>query len=306
VRKYALLTKKHKTTKNSNETIMKLYQGYDQAELDHQYNARATVEDLPSILAQYAAQSADMRTRLSSFCDIAYGPHADELLDVFPAPEGNSPVLVFIHGGYWRALSKDDSSFMAETFTHAGATVVAVNYSLAPSASLEEIIDQNRRAMAWIHRNISRHNGDPRKIYLCGSSAGGHLVGMLLADDWQEEYCVPKNIVAGACSVSGLYDLTPILHTYINEWVKLDSVSAHKFSPQFHLPASGIPLLISYGEFETDEFKRQSDNYLSAWRSKGFDAEYVAMPGTNHFDVILKLADANTPLTRSLLRMMGL
>ncbi|MCW5233244.1 alpha/beta hydrolase [Verminephrobacter eiseniae] len=287
---------------------MKLYQGYDRAELCHQYNARATVtgEYLAAILAQYSSRSADMRARLRCFCDIAYGPHADEVLDIFPAENGNGPVLVFIHGGYWRALSKDDSSFMAETFTRAGATVVAVNYSLAPSASLEKIIDQNRRAAAWIHRHIARYGADPERIYLCGSSAGGHLAGMLLADDWQEVYGAPKNIVAGACCISGLYDLTPISHTHINDWIKLDSVSAHRCSPQFHLPASSIPLLISYGEFETDEFKRQSDCYLHAWRDRGFAAGYVAMPGTNHFDVVLKLMDRDSPLTRSLLEMMGL
>src|SRR6218665_2787204 len=171
---------------------MKLYQGYDRAELCHQYNARATVtgEYVAAILAQYSSRSADMRARLRCFCDIAYGPHADEVLDIFPAENGNGPVLVFIHGGYWRALSKDHSSFMAETFTRAGATVVAVNYSLAPSASLEKIIDQQRRAAAWIHRHLAPYGAATERISLCGGSDGGHPAGMLLADDGQEVYGV--------------------------------------------------------------------------------------------------------------------
>lgn len=285
---------------------MKLYQGYDQAELDHQYNARATVDNLPTILADYASHSAGMRETLPCHCGLAYGEHADEVLDVFPAPQAGSPVLVFIHGGYWRALSKDDSSFMAQTFTQAGATVVAINYTLAPAASLAEIVAQNRRALAWIWRHIAHYNGDPRRIYLCGSSAGGHLVGMLLADDWQAAYGVPQDVIAGACGVSGLYDLTPIPSIHVNAWARLDAVSARALSPQFHLPGAGTPLLLSYGEFETDEFKRQSDSYLAAWRARGFEGRYVAMPGTNHFDVILKLMDPQAPLTRALLHMMGL
>jgi arylformamidase len=285
---------------------MILYQGYNQEQLDHQYNARATVPDTGVFIEAYASESTKARSRVNGVRDVAYGAHPDELLDIFPAPQADSPVFVFIHGGYWRALSKDDSAFMAETFTKAGATVIAVNYSLAPAASLHEIVAQNRRALAWIHANIARYHGDPKKIYLCGSSAGGHLVGMLLAGGWHAQYGVPEDVVAGACPISGLFDLTPIPHTHINAWTKLDADSAYSLSPQFHLPAVGAPLLVSYGEYETAEFKRQSDSYLTAWRAKGFAGDYVEMPGTNHFDVVLKLAQPDSALTQAILRMMGL
>lgn len=283
-----------------------LYQGYSAAELDRQYNARATVPDATIYLRAYAEQSAAMRVALPCHCGVAYGAHADEQLDIFPAPKPGSPVLVYIHGGYWRALSKDDSSFMAATFTAAGATVVALNYSLAPGVSLDHIVDQNRRALAWVHRHIAQYNGDPAQIYLCGSSAGGHLVGMLLAPGWQQAHGLPDNAVAGACPISGLMDLAPIPATHINEWAKLDAAAARRLSPLHHLPEQGGPLISCVGGAETAEFRRQSRSYADAWRARGLVAEYLEIEGANHFDVVLELAKAGSPLTRALLRMMGL
>ena len=290
----------------TNQASVLLYQDYSAAELDRQYNARATVPDAAIYLRAYAEQSAAMRATLPCHCGVAYGAHEDEQLDIFPAPRPGSPVLVYIHGGYWRALSKDDSSFMAATFTAAGATVVAVNYSLAPAVTLDHIVDQNRRALAWVHRHIAQYNGDASQIYLCGSSAGGHLVGMLLAPGWQHAHGLPASAAAGACPVSGLMDLTPIPATHINEWAKLDATAAHRLSPLHHLPGQGGPLLACVGANETDEFRRQSRAYAEAWRAKGLPGEYLEIAGTNHFDVVLELARPDSLLTRTLLRMMGL
>ena len=283
-----------------------LYQGYSAAELDRQYNARATVPDATIYLRAYAEQSATMRAALPCHCGVAYGEHQDEQLDIFPAPHPGSPVLVYIHGGYWRALSKNDSSFMAATFTAAGATVVAVNYSLAPGVTLDHIVDQNRHALAWVHRHIAQYNGDAARIYLCGSSAGGHLVGMLLAPGWQHAYDLPDRAAAGACPISGLMDLAPIPATHINEWAKLDAAAARRLSPIHHLPEQGGHLLAVVGAAETAEFRRQSRSYADAWRAKGLQADYMEIAATNHFDVVLELAKGDSLLTQALLRMMGL
>ena len=285
---------------------MKRYRNFDTAELDVQYNARATTPNVLDILALYAEESAKARAALPCELDVAFGDHPDETLDIFPAERPGAPVFVFIHGGYWRALNKSDSSSMAPAITKAGATVVAVNYSLAPGASLDTIVDQCRRALAWVHRNIGRHNGDARRIHVCGSSAGGHLVGMMVADGWHAQYGVPENVVAGAIPLSGLFDLAPIPLTHINAWMKLSDADAERNSPMTHLPSRGCPMIVSYGETETAEFKRQTDDYLAAWRARGFPGEYVPMPGTNHFDIVLTLNDAESPLTRAIFRQMGL
>ncbi|MNQ47153.1 Carboxylesterase NlhH [compost metagenome] len=288
-----------------------LYRNYDRAELDVQYNARATVPDIQPILKKYAEDSATARRTLDCALDVPFGDHPDEMLDIFPAASTapgtpGAPVFVFIHGGYWRLLSKNESSSMAPAFTQAGAVVVSVNYSLAPAVTLDRIVDQNRRALAWIHRHIARFGGDPARIHICGSSAGGHLVGALLAGGWHASYEVPPDVIRGAAPLSGLFDLRPVVHTHINEWMRMTEADAIRNSPALHLPQTGCPLVVSYGESETDEFKRQSDDYLAAWRERGFPGQYVAMPGTNHYDIVLTLNDPHSPLTRAIFDQMGL
>jgi len=289
-----------------------LYRQYDRAALDVQYNARATVPDIQPILAQYTTQSRAARATLPCAANVPYGEHPDELLDIFPAapqaaaPAAGAPVFVYIHGGYWRLLSKDDSSSMAPAFTRAGAVVVAVNYSLAPAVTLDRIVDQNRRALAWVHRHIARHGGDPARIHIAGSSAGGHLVGMLLAGGWHGQYGVPADVVAGAAPLSGLYDLRPLVHTHINEWMHLSPADAERNSPALLPAGAACPLLASYGGTETDEFKRQTDDYLQAWRARGLPARHVPMPHTNHYDIVLTLNDPASPLTRAIFDQMGL
>jgi arylformamidase len=283
-----------------------LYRDYDRAALDIQYNARATAPDFARIMEAYAEQSRHARATLPCILDVRYGDGADETLDIFPSNRGGAPVFIFIHGGYWRLLSKDDSSVMAPAFTQAGAVVVALNYSLAPAVTLDHIVDQVRRAVAWVHRHIASHGGDPARIHVGGSSAGGQLAGMLVNDGWQERYDVPADVIRGAAPLSGLFDLTPLVHTHINEWMRLTPESAARNSPMLHLPVAPCPVVASYGATETDEFKRQTDDYLDALRARGGDARYVPMPGTNHFDIVLRLNDPQAPITRAILAQMGL
>lgn len=284
-----------------------LYRQYDQAALDVQYNARATVPDVARILKQYADESRAAREALPCALDVAYGEHADETLDIFPAAGGGpAPVFVYLHGGYWRALGKEDSSSMAPAFTRAGATVVAVNYSLAPGATLDRIVDQNRRALAWVYRNIARHGGDPARIHIGGSSAGGHLCGMLLAGGWQRAAGLPDDVVRGALLLSGLYDLAPLVHTHINAWMRMTPADAARNSPASLPTAHGCPIVVSYGDNETDEFKRQSDDYLRAWQAHGFPGRFVRVPGLNHFDIVLELGRPGSPLAHAVFEQMGL
>ncbi len=279
----------------------------DRATLDLQYNARATVPDIAPMLSDYASLSAQARATLPCALNVAYGPHPDETLDIFPAQgKQPGPVLIYLHGGYWRLLSKDDSSFMAPTLTRAGMTVVAVNYSLAPAVTLDHIVDQTRRAVAWVHQHIEQHHGDRQRLVIAGSSAGGHLAGMVLARGWQENYGMDSTAIAGAVLLSGLYDLSPLVDTHINDWMHLSLEAARRNSPIFALPDHRPPILVSYGSNETAEFKRQSRDYLAAWQTGSGQAEYVDMPGTNHFDLVLQLNRLDSPLVQKLLKLLGL
>ena len=274
-----------------------LYRGLSRAALDAEYNARATVPDIAPFLRAYAERSAHARANLPCTTHVAYGDHADETLDIFPASSRSpGPVFIYLHGGYWRLLSKDDSSFMAPGLTAAGVTVVAVNYSLAPAVTLDRIVDQCRRAIAWTCRHAAAHHGNPAAIIVAGSSAGGHLAAMALMDGWHTRYGVDPNAIQGAVLLSGIFDLTPLVHTDINEWMRMTEQDAQRNSPMLHLPARGPEIIVSHGGNETSEFKRQTKDFLAAWQARGMQGQYVDMPLTNHFDLPLTLDDSRSPL----------
>lgn len=287
---------------------MAVYRGFDRETLEREYYIRGTVPDaeFAAIIGRYASDSAEARATLFCVENVSYGPTSDEVMDIFPAKSG-APALIWVHGGYWRMLSHKESSSMAGAFTRRGAATVAVNYGLAPATSLDAIVAQCRRAVAWLYRNGPAYGIDPERLYVAGSSAGGHLVGMLIAGGWQNEFGVPENVVKGCCALSGLYDLEPLLHCAPNAWLSLDAAAARRNSPIHHIPDSGgCPLIVSYGGNETGEFKRQTDDFAAAWRTHGFPAAAVDMAQCNHFDIVLELGNPEGPLTRAVFAMMEL
>jgi len=285
---------------------MKVYGNFTQAELDEALNARGTAPDFDAVLRRYDEDSARVRARFKGRLGVAFGPSSEETLDIFPAARTNAPVQLFIHGGYWRLLSRTENSFAAEALVPAGATVVVINYALAPHVSLDEIVRQCRASIAWTWKNARSFGADPDRLFISGHSAGGHLVGMMLATDWERDFGVPADVVKGATAVSGLYDMRPIQKSFVNEWLKLDEAGAVRNSPLLNLPTRGCPLIISYGERDTGEFRRQSDEYLAAWRAKGHQGRYVDMPGFHHFDVMNEIANPKSALARAVFAQMGL
>lgn len=284
-----------------------IFRAYDQAELDRQMNARGTVADITPIIADYAQESARCRAELSCVIGVKYGPKPEERLDIFPAPgKTRAPVHVFIHGGYWRLLDASDSSFMARTLTAAGACVVAINYGLAPATSLGEIVRQCAAALGWVAANIAHHGGDPGNIHLSGSSAGGHLAAMMLAPDWQRAGGIPADAIRSVLPMSGLHDLEPVQKSNCNAWLHLDAAEARRLSPIHHLPVVPVPLLVAYAPSETEEFKRQSEVYAAASAALGAEVSVLVEPGTNHFDLPLKLMDDRSALFAGAARLMGL
>jgi arylformamidase len=285
---------------------MKVYGNFTQAELDEAFNARGTAPDFDAVLRRYDEDSARVRARFTGKLGVAFGPSADETLDIFPAERPNAPIQLFIHGGYWRLLTRTENSFAAEALVPAGATVVVINYALAPRVTLDEIVRQCRASIAWTWKNARSFGADPDRLFISGHSAGGHLVGMMLATDWERDFGVPPDVVKGATAVSGLYDLRPVRKSFVNEWLKLDEAGAVRNSPLLNLPKRGCPLIMSYGERDTPEFRRQSDEYLAAWRAKGHPGLYVDMPGFHHFDVMNEIANPASALARAVFRQMGL
>jgi arylformamidase len=277
---------------------MALYRDYDRAGLDAQYFLRARVPEHPEYFRRWAEDSAAVRRTRPCQLDI---PYDGERLDLFPAERRPAPCLLFIHGGYWQALDKSDFSFLVPAFQDAGVAVAVVNYTLAPKAGMDDIVRQNRAAVAWLQRNAPEYGLDPARIHVAGHSAGGHLTAMVLATDWSA-FGLDLDPVRGACAISGLYDLEPIRLCYLNDVLGLDALGAERNSPIHHLPKQSPPLILSVGTGETDEFLRQQEAFAAAWRGAGLALEIADQPGDHHFAVVGRLGESQGPLHRAVMR----
>ena len=283
-----------------------LYRGFDQEELDTQYRATGTVPSLDPFLEAYAEGSAEAKAALDHVADIKFGPGEEETLDLFPVLGlSDAPLFVFIHGGYWRMLSKNESSFMAANLVNEGVAVAAINYTLVPPADIDQIVAECRRSIEWLYKNGAAHGIDPNRIYVGGSSAGGHLPGMLVAGGWQEEFGLPADMVKGGLPISGLLDMEPITQCFVNDWMKMSLEDGLRNSPDRNLPEKGCPLIVAVGGEETDEFKRQSKDFAALWQSRGWMAEYLECTGLNHFNVPMELCKPASEMTQKLLAMIG-
>jgi len=268
---------------------------HDPAWLDRQYNNRALVPEHAAHFARWATESAQARQTLPCLLDVAYGHGVGETLDVFPAPcqpgRPAAPVLVFIHGGYWRSLDKADHSFLAPAFVKRGACVVVPNYALCPAVTVVQIALQMTQALAWVYRHIGAHGGDPQRITVVGHSAGGHLAAMLLACDWAKVGTgLPPALVKTALSISGVFDLEPLRHTpFLRDALRLTPEQVRQASPA-GFPAPSVidgrgTLAALVGANESEAFVQQNALIQQAW-----GAEVVpvceALPGLNHFSVL--------------------
>ncbi len=264
--------------------------------LDSMYNNRALVPDHATHFGQWAEASEDARAAHPNHLDIAYGESAMEKLDVFPAAKKGAPVVVFIHGGYWRSLDKSDHSFIAPAFVNQGACVVIPNYTLCPAATVPQIVMQMVKALAWTYRNARKYGGDPNRITVMGHSAGGHLAAMLLACAWPV-YAkgLPADLVKNALSISGLYDLEPIMHTpFLKDALRLTPEQVLLSSPAWMPRPRQGKLYAIVGADESAEFLRHNTMIQSAWGKKTVPV-CEAVTGRNHFSV---LEDLTAPWTR--------
>ncbi|MGI9203911.1 MAG: alpha/beta hydrolase, partial [Woeseiaceae bacterium] len=204
-----------------------IYSMFDQAELDREYSPSSCVDDINVFLDDYARLSkiAKQAAVDDGTCtpDLRYGSGAEETLDLFVAKHsGSAPLHVFIHGGYWQLLSKDESCFAAPMFQEAGSYFAALNYSLAPQRSLTGIVAEIRRAIVWLYSTAEKWGFDRNRIFLSGSSAGAHLATMMMLTDWTD-YGLPEDTVKGVCAISGVFDLEPVVLTYVNDVVGMDT-----------------------------------------------------------------------------------
>jgi len=278
----------------------------DPAWLDAEYNLRARHPDHEQEFERWRTASSLVHRIESCRRDVRYGSGAGEALDVYPSPRANAPVLVFIHGGYWRSLDKSEHAFIAPPFTAAGALVVMPNYALCPEVGIEHIALQMTRALAWVHRNAAIYGGDPGRIVVAGHSAGAHLAAMLLSCRWKDvDPALPPQLVHGALAISGVYDLEPLrLAPFLQDDLQLTSASVRRLSPAF-FPRPRRPMFVAVGAGESREFQRQTALIRDQWGPTSVPV-CDTVPGVNHYTILHDLATPRGHLHGLALRLLGL
>jgi arylformamidase len=273
---------------------------------ESQYNNRAAVADFQQYFDRWVARSAQTRATVRCYLDVPYGSHAMEKMDIF-LPAGTSRAcLMFIHGGYWRALDKKEHSFVAAELVRQGVTVAVPNYALCPSVTVEEIVVQILQACAWLYRNGTNFGAPRGKLYVSGHSAGGHLTAMAMAALFPVfRPDLPSKVVRGGLAVSGVYDLRDLVNVpSVNNDVKLTPASAGKVSPLFYPPATDAPLYLAAGDRELPPFLHQQSALAVRW--KKVVAAEIPCPGDHHFSILDGFTDPSSPLFKGAMKMMGL
>jgi arylformamidase len=272
---------------------------------NRQLNARALVPDHAKIFTRWLQDSAHVRRMQAALFDLPYGEASGERLDFFPANRSDAPLLVFIHGGWWRSLDKSDFSFIAPAWTRAGFNVALTNYTLAPEASIADIVREQLRALAWLYRSAENYDFDPNRIVVAGHSAGAHLAAMMMAAVWPAlAPDLPRDLVKAGVLLSGVYDLEPVLHAdFVNGDLKLTQNDIGLLSPA-HMPqAHAIPFMTAFGGLESEEFGRQTGLISERWKDS--HRGDIALPDINHLTICDAFATPGHPLYEAVSRFLS-
>ena len=283
-----------------------LYRNFEtQAQLDAEYSPQKAGIDSSAYMDWYITNSTKVRSELSCQLNVPFGYTRAEHLDIFPAPQPEAPIMVFIHGGYWMMASSKEFSFVAKGMVSAGITTVVVNYALCPKVTIDEIVRQTRGAIAWVYQNAKSFGGDPNRIYVSGHSAGGHLTAMSMITKWESDYGLPSNIIKAGCAISGLFDLMPFPYTWLQPKIQLTWGEVLRNSPIQHIPQIAGSLIVTYGEKETSEFHRRSQDFLNAWLNKSLQGEFLIKLCNIHFFAIDCFLNSDSLLCKAILTHMG-
>ncbi|MDT0357341.1 alpha/beta hydrolase [Herbaspirillum huttiense F1] len=274
---------------------MNIYRDYDREALDEQYNVRLRITDFQAYFDRFAREGEAARQAHPHLTDVPYGEDALQTLDFFPGRSNGRPLLVFIHGGYWRSLDKQQFSQLALPYLAQDINVALINYRLAPQVRMGDIAADCGRALRMLYAKAAALRFDPDAIWLMGHSAGAHLAALIAS--------LGAAPVRGVCGISGIYDLEPVRLSYLNEVLHLSPSDAQQASPQLLAMPNGVQALLCAGDDESAEFLRQRDFYAATLRQSGHAVEVLPLPGQHHLSVVDVAADAGSGLTQSMLRL---
>ncbi len=211
-------------------------------------------------------------------------------------------MVIYHHGGAWARSDKDQCSYIAPSFVAEGINVLVLDFSLAPKVSLDEIVRQNRAAIAWAWRNADEYGWDRNQIHCMGHSSGGHICGMMLVTDWEGDYGLPSDVIKTAAACSGMYELEPVRLSHRNTYLDLTEQSAGRNSSIRQIPANDTPLTVAWGTGELDEFQRQNREFAEAWAAAGHTVESFILDGMHHFEVGREIVNPDYPVFPNILK----
>ena len=287
----------------------KVWMDMDQVELDAAYDQAAYAPLIGQIQKRYATSSESTRGRLGAPKRLAYGPSPIEGLDLYPAKSPNAPIFIFIHGGRWLFGKSKDYGFPADVFVNAGVNYVALDFIAVDVANgdIRPMAEQVRRAIAWVFKNAASFSGDTKRFYVGGHSSGGHLCGVALVTDWQNEFSLPADMVTGGLLMSGIYDLkAPRLSGTRSAYIKFDDDMEQSLSSIRYIDRLRAPITVTYGSFESPEFQRQSRDFAAAVKATGKPVELIEAPSFNHFEMCESLGNPYGPNGLAALKLMKL
>ena len=261
---------------------------------EKEYDNRGRVPEHPEIFARWESDAAAYRAASrSAELGLSYGPSPRQTIDLFPAKDNGAaaPLLLFIHGGWWRSLEPSSFSQLAAGPNAKGVTVAVAGYDLCPQVTIPAIIEQVRAACLYLWRKRKQ------RITVAGHSAGGHLTACMVATDWNAlEPSAPADLVPAGYAISGVFDLAPLTQISVNQDLRLDETTARAASPLYWKVPPGRVLDAVVGGAESSEFLRQSKAIAEAWQGKA-ETRYEVVPGANHFTVIDPLTQADSAMT---------
>jgi arylformamidase len=247
----------------------------DRQTLDDSYDNHKAIPESAAMFSVWTERSKIFRSTHPQYLDIPYGPLEREKIDYFSAGL-NTPVVIFIHGGFWQQYSKNDFAFLAESYLRQGISVAMVDYPIAPQANMDQIVTSSENAVQFIGRHVSEWGGNPENVVLSGWSAGGHLAitsmnGMTI-----------KAVIA----VSGIFELEPLIGTFLNKNLQMDLETAKRNSPILHLPKDKTPIYLFVGDSELSEMRRQSYDFADKLKVNQYPVVLTNIPGKNHFTML--------------------
>jgi len=252
---------------------------------EQQYFPSLSIPNTSEIFANWQARAAATRAKYPFTADIRYGSNPREVLDFYPAENAHGCV-VFIHGGYWVGFSKIDTSWVAKGFVEQGLSVALINYPLCPEVTIANIRVSCAKAFAHLYKKVLG-DAERKAVVITGHSAGGYLAAAQVLEDWSA-LGLPENPLAGVISLSGVFDVAPLIHTGLNEQLRLTESSATALNLNAAKPRFTVPLALAVGEKESAEFHRQSSALGESWNV--LNPQVIDVSGANHFTIVDSLA----------------